>query len=24
LWADSSPVPPWEFRKQRQRHVRQV
>lgn len=24
LWADSSPVPPWEFRKQRQRYVRQV
>jgi endonuclease YncB( thermonuclease family) len=24
LWSDSSPVPPWEFRKQRQRHVRQV
>jgi endonuclease YncB( thermonuclease family) len=24
LWADSSPIPPWEFRKQRQRYVRQV
>jgi micrococcal nuclease len=24
LWADPSPTPPWEFRKQREKHVRQV
>ena len=24
LWADSSPTPPWEFRKQGRKHVREI
>lgn len=24
LWADSSPIPPWEFRKQGKKHVREI